>query len=262
MFARAGMYLTALSATTVALALVAQATAFGAVFHLFALLVLPVVLVLGLGTQTRLVDAHVEDAWLVIGMNRLRHAYLELAPELAPYFVTGHHDDLAGVLRTYGPDTRVTPARVLTGTPTLVGIVNALVTGVLAALVAQARGGSPTTCVAAGVAGGAAYAFAFGVVARRQIARIRREWPPRFPGPAAAARNERSAGTGAASASPAPRARPRRAARSSTAAATPSSAAGTTPPIGQLPRPLHRRLRLPRRHGLRPHQRLPRHAGR
>nr|MBA2278528.1 hypothetical protein [Chloroflexia bacterium] len=101
MFSRASMYLTVLSAAVVALALVAQATDFDGNFRVFALLLLPVLLILGLGTQIRLGDARGEDVVLVIGMNRLRHAYLELAPELEPYFVTGHHDDEAGIALTY-----------------------------------------------------------------------------------------------------------------------------------------------------------------
>jgi hypothetical protein len=58
---------------------------------------LPIVLLVGLATLIRLSDANSEDYGLVIGMNRLRHAYLELAPELEPYFVTGYHDDDASV---------------------------------------------------------------------------------------------------------------------------------------------------------------------
>jgi len=92
-FSRTGTYLTVLSATVIALSLVANATGFGQNFRTFALLILPVVLLVGVGTYFRLVEADIEDAWLVIGMNRLRHAYLELAPELEPYFVASHHDD-------------------------------------------------------------------------------------------------------------------------------------------------------------------------
>ena len=191
MFARAGMYLTVLSAATVALALVAQATNFGENFRLFALLVLPVVLVLGLGTQIRVGDARVEDLWLVIGMNRLRRAYLELAPELEPYFVTGHHDDVAGVARTYmvgvlrgdGRGPRVTVGRVLASTPVLVGVINAAVAGVLAALVAGALGGATAVSVAVGVVAGLAYAAVLASVPLREISRMQREWRPRFPGP-------------------------------------------------------------------------------
>jgi hypothetical protein len=92
-FSRASMYITVLSAAVVALALVAQATAFGPTFRLFALFVLPVVLLVGLATILRLGAANGEDFWLLMGMNRLRHGYLELAPELEPYFVTESHDD-------------------------------------------------------------------------------------------------------------------------------------------------------------------------
>jgi hypothetical protein len=106
-FSRASMFVTVLSAAAVALALVAQVTAFGSGFRLFALLVfallaLPVVLLVGLGTVLRLGAANTEDFALVIGMNRLRHSYLELAPELEPYFVTAHHDDEASIMQSYG----------------------------------------------------------------------------------------------------------------------------------------------------------------
>ena len=186
MFARAGMYLTVLSAATVALALVAQASGFGDRFHLFALLVLPVVLLLGLGTQIRLGDARGEDVWLVVGMNRLRHAYLEMAPELEPYFVTAHHDDLAGVGLTYGPCSRMTPARVLASSPTLVGLINAAVAGLLVAFIVEALGGSPPAYVSAGVLTGLTYVGACAVLLARHNHRNEREWRPRFPGPASA----------------------------------------------------------------------------
>jgi len=185
MFARTGMYLTVLSGVTVALALMAQAAGFGATFRLFALLLLPVVLLLGLGTQIRLGDARGEDVWLVVGMNRLRHAYLELAPDLAPYFITSPYDDPVGIMRTYGPEAQVTPARLLSGTPILVGIINAVVAGVLVTFVADALGTSSTLRIGIGAIGGVVYMVALALVPVRQIARIRREWQPRFPSPPA-----------------------------------------------------------------------------
>ena len=48
----------------------------------FALVLLPVVYFLGLATVVRLAQVNFEDARWVQGMNRVRHAYLELAPEL------------------------------------------------------------------------------------------------------------------------------------------------------------------------------------
>src|SRR4051812_1168691 len=86
-FSRAGMFLTTLSGALVALALIAQATDFGSGFILSALIILPVVLFIGVATVVRLGDSNYHDAICIVGMNRIRHAYLELAPDLEPYFV-------------------------------------------------------------------------------------------------------------------------------------------------------------------------------
>jgi hypothetical protein len=77
------MFLSALSAAVVALALVAQATSFGEGFVTFALLILPVVLFLGVATSVRLAEINHEDVRWVIGMNLLRHAYREGSPGVA-----------------------------------------------------------------------------------------------------------------------------------------------------------------------------------
>jgi hypothetical protein len=61
-FSRTGTYLTMLSACVVALSLVANATGFGPGFRTFALLVLPVALLVGFGTYFRLVEADIEDS--------------------------------------------------------------------------------------------------------------------------------------------------------------------------------------------------------
>jgi hypothetical protein len=66
-FSRTGTFLTVVSATVVALSLVAQATGFGEDFQVFALLVLPITVLVGLGTYFRLIEADIEDAWLVVG---------------------------------------------------------------------------------------------------------------------------------------------------------------------------------------------------
>src|SRR6476660_7715092 len=129
-FSRASMFITVLSAAVVALALVAQATAFGSAFYTFALLTLPVVLLVGLATLIRLSDANGEDFWLMIGMNRLRHGYLELAPELEPYFVTEQYDDPRSVFASYGMGASMNLSRILAGTPNLVAAINILVFGV------------------------------------------------------------------------------------------------------------------------------------
>ena len=107
-FSRASMFLTVLSGAVVALALVAQATGFGDGFTLFALLALPVVLFVGATTFVRLVEVNNEDVHWVYGMNLLRHAYLDMEPDLEPYFVSGSASDAAAIVKTYGP---MAPAR-------------------------------------------------------------------------------------------------------------------------------------------------------
>ena len=101
-FSRATMFLAVLSGAVVALALVAQASAFGRVFPVFALIILPVVLFVGVTTVVRMGATNYHDATCVMGMNRIRHAYLEIAPDLAPYFVMGSTDDPPGVAITMG----------------------------------------------------------------------------------------------------------------------------------------------------------------
>src|SRR5262245_9304751 len=101
-FSRAGMFLSVLSGAVVALALVAQATGFQEGFDLFAIVLLPVVLFIGIATFVRLVQVNNEDVQWVYGMNRLRHAYLEIDPSVGPYFTTAWHDDEVGMLVSIG----------------------------------------------------------------------------------------------------------------------------------------------------------------
>ncbi len=139
-YSRATIFLTVVSAAVVALALAAEATEFGDRFYVFALLVLPVAFFIGVGTYIRLVDARIEDFWLLSGLNRLRHAYLEIAPGLEPYFVTGHHDDERGLSETYGPGTENRVLRLIASTSTVVGVIDAVLAGVVGGLVAKVVG--------------------------------------------------------------------------------------------------------------------------
>ena len=144
MFARAAMFVTVLSASLVAIALVAQATSLAGEVKLFALLILPIVDVLGLLTFIRLGEANTDDIRLVAGMNRLRRGYLDIAPELEPYFTTSSHDDMASIVASYGPGLRRGPIRFLAGTPAFVGMVDVALTGAIAALAtANFTDGSP-----------------------------------------------------------------------------------------------------------------------
>lgn len=186
-FTRTAMFLTTLSASAVAIALVAQATDFGENFRVFSLLVLPVVLLIGIGTAVRLAAALEEDFALVMGMNRLRRAYLDIAPELERYFITSAFDDVLSVFQSYSGYGRpmrmgVTPSRVLSGSATIVSILDYVLIGIIVALLANLATDHVGTYVTAGALAGLSAAIVMiGVVPYRSISRALAEYEPRFP---------------------------------------------------------------------------------
>jgi hypothetical protein len=153
-FARASMFLSLLTGAVVALALVAQATAFGEGFVLFALLTLPVVLFVGLATYARLLEINNEDYMWVRGMNRLRGAYVEIDPGLADYFITGSTEDAMGIFRTFGADPANMQSDRFHGfvtTPTTIAFVDAMLAAVLASILVVQFGVSMQPAAAIGV---------------------------------------------------------------------------------------------------------------
>src|ERR1700680_3688253 len=101
-FSRVSMFFSVLSGAVISLALIAQAGRFGETFIVAAILLLSIVLFVGFATIGRLMAINLDDLRWVVGMNRLRRAYLELQPDLEQYFITGWHDDARGVALTMG----------------------------------------------------------------------------------------------------------------------------------------------------------------
>ncbi len=135
-FSRAGMYLSTLSGAMVALGLIGGVDGFGDAFFVFALVIMPVVMFVGIGTWIRMGVANYHDAMTIFGMNRIRGAYLEIAPDLEPYFVMGVHDDPTGIRVTMGlPPGTPTIVHLVASTPFLVVVLNSVVAGAIAALV-------------------------------------------------------------------------------------------------------------------------------
>ena len=186
-FSRAGMFLTTLTGAIVALALVAQASAFGEGFTLFALVILPIVLFIGLATSIRLRASNYHEALCVIGMNRIRAAYLELAPDLERYFVMSAHDDLRGIGITMG----VQPgggrlfwvAEMVAGTPTVVTILNSVLAGVIASVAAVRVGFGTSATLGVGVLGFAVAMVLQEWYAQKAIAKAQFGQHPLFPSP-------------------------------------------------------------------------------
>ena len=181
-FNRSTMFLSVLSGAVVALALVAQATAFGDGFVTFALLILPVVLFVGVVSFARLVAINHEDVGWVVGMNMLRHAYLEVAPELQDYFITGSNDDEAGVMATFG----ATPGpgsfvHEFVTTPGMLAVINGVVAGILAGIVALQFGWLTPVAVALGVAMALITCALLVIHQYRGVVKPRGRRPARFP---------------------------------------------------------------------------------
>lgn len=184
-FSRAGMYLSTLSGATVALALVSQASSFGPEFVWFALLILPVVLFVGVGTYIRQGASNYHDAFCVAGMNRIRAAYFERAPDLRRYFMTSGYDDGPGIEVSMGtqPGRSAGLADLVASTPFMVAALNGVVSGVIAGLIASLLGQATLVVVVVGVLG---FAVCLGIevwYAIRGIARAMDQYQPMFPHP-------------------------------------------------------------------------------
>jgi hypothetical protein len=181
---RASIYVAALSGAVVALALVAQATSFGDGFVAFALVLLPVVYFLGITTVIRLAQVNFEDARWVQGMNRIRHAYLELEPELEPYFVTSSYDDVGGLRRS--AVTRAGPMPILqqfVSTPGVVATVDSVVAGAAVGITGLGLGLGTGGSLVLGGAGFLLSMAAFVFWARRIVASWSGQLDPLFPTP-------------------------------------------------------------------------------
>lgn len=155
---RITIHLTVSSASLVVLALVVQAAGFGTAFDVMAVGLAAAILLLGTLTAIRVHNASTDDAAMIIGMNRLRAAYAEMDPSITKFLVTGLHDDLAGISRTYAMGfPRSTLSHVMGSTAFFMAMVNAIVAGTLGALVTHVAGGSTAIVSVVGTLAGLVY---------------------------------------------------------------------------------------------------------
>lgn len=191
---RVNIFLAILSGAVISLALVAQVDRFGPTFITIAIPVLSIVLFAGIATISRLMALNRDDYRWVIGMNRLRRAYLELHPELEPHFIASPYDDLRGALQTLGieidVDNVVVARRRLRSVlhlprtlPGMLTVIVAAVGGAIAALGGLAIGIPP---LGVGLAAAAAFLLVvvwMGLLGRRSVTRLSPSLEPRFPSP-------------------------------------------------------------------------------
>lgn len=186
-FGRVNMFLAILSGAVIALALIAQADHFGTTFIAVAIFMLAVVFFVGVATIRRLLMLNRDDYLMVVGMNRLRHGYIEMHPELEPNFTTSHNDDRLGALRTMGIDlaTGQGVGNVFHGFVTLPGMVGVVVSSIGAAIGALAAVGFGAQVYVAIIVGAVSFAVVE-LLIMRSGRRSFRSFPalePRFPTP-------------------------------------------------------------------------------
>jgi hypothetical protein len=157
-FTRGGMFLTFLSMSFVALALLSQAMTFGSQFLTVAAILMAFVFVIGLTTYGRITGANVDDLRAMHGMARIRHAYTQVAPIVAPYFTTASHDDMDSVTSAYGAPSGGLAQLVyaLTTSGGMIGLIVSMVGGVLAGILGLLFGMTGDGAVWVGVIGAAA----------------------------------------------------------------------------------------------------------
>ncbi len=132
---RAGIFLSSVSSGIVALAFVGQVSDLGQPFFVFSLVLFPSLFFLGLATFLRVLQTSMEDVLLARGINRIRHYYIEIAPDVRDYFILSTHDDFRGVLHNMAARESWWQPLVTTGGTILV--VNAIIAGVWGGLLAR-----------------------------------------------------------------------------------------------------------------------------
>lgn len=181
---RISMFLTFTSASLLSVALVGNATQFSDAFRAFALTILSIDVVVGLLTHVRVMSVGMEDLMYVIAMNRLRAAYVDMDPGLAPYFMAAFTDDEAGAKRTYyflgkrGDFNQVAGSSMV-----FMGTVNAALIALLAGSALLVAGLAMQFAVAIAVLAALAFFATSMVRGKRRYDEVWRNNPPMHSGP-------------------------------------------------------------------------------
>lgn len=132
---RAAVFVSSVSSGAVALAFIGQVSSMGSAFYLFALVLFPSLFFLGLVTFKRALQTAMEGVIHARGINRIRHYYTEIAPELADYFVHSIYDDTLSTMQSMAiKHFRFQPLVTVAGT---VLIVNSILAGVWLSLLLE-----------------------------------------------------------------------------------------------------------------------------
>lgn len=138
---RASLFMSTVSSSLIALAFVGQISQAGTAFTAFALVLFPTLFFLGLVTFQRVLQSSIEDNVYASGINRIRHFYIEVAPQTSKYYILSANDDATGVMGNMS----VRPGRwqVFLTTAGTILVINSILLGVLTGLVMRAFTDAP-----------------------------------------------------------------------------------------------------------------------
>lgn len=152
---RASLFLGTVSTSLVALAFVGQISRSGAglgqAFYIFALVLFPTLVFLGVVTFERVLQSGVEDILYAHGITRIRHLYLEHAPEMDPYFILSSSDDETTIKANLA--MHLSWLQIFLSTAGMIAVITSVLIGGLAGILAGGLFGAPLLLSAgAGVA--------------------------------------------------------------------------------------------------------------
>jgi hypothetical protein len=147
---RSTLFIGAVSSALIALAFTGQVSRMGTAFFVFSLVLLPSLFLMGLITFERVLQSGIEDLTYARGITRIRHLYLEYAPQLRPYFILPADDESRRPMLKVG----LHPSwwQVFLTTAGMIAALNGVLVGVFVGLLLSALFSFPVlVCTSAGV---------------------------------------------------------------------------------------------------------------
>ena len=114
------------------LAFIGQISYLGTAFFVFSLVLFPSLFFMGLFTFEWVLQATNAIVVYQLGINRIRHLYLEYAPQMQPYFILSSHDDTGSILGAIG--IRRSRWQVFLAPPGMIAVINSVILGVFGGL--------------------------------------------------------------------------------------------------------------------------------
>ena len=175
---RSSLFVGAVSSGLIAFAFVGQISHLGIAFYVFSLVVIPTLFFMGLITFERTLQAGLDDVIYARGINRIRHLYLEYAPQMQPYFILSAHDDTSLPMENLAT---IPWWQVFLSTAGMMAVLNSVLAGSFVGLLLAAFTFPLWASTSAGVV---AFLVSVGLHQRyqwRQWMRLRRNLPVFFP---------------------------------------------------------------------------------